>query len=190
MRFKALLGFCVAVADGTFKTHDTCGNALFATLRFKGYTAALTGGYVNQVILFGPAEETDVITAYMVALGASPREIEAVDTHVTTIGNARVMQAYLAERDLKRSEVVGSTSHYHLPRAQLMGELLHDLGITWVAAEAFLFAANNHPTEHEHITRDLLDQFGAGALALRTIAEIKGQGDLIAGRYKSPKDRV
>jgi hypothetical protein len=73
-----------------------------------------------------------------------------------------------------------------LPRAQLMGASLHDFKITWVAAEAWLFAST--PKEqHDAIKQRLRDEFGQGPLTERIVDEIRGQGDLIAGQYKSHK---
>lgn len=184
--FEVLLGFCAAVENGKLRTHDLCGNPLWSELRFKGYAAGYKSGYYKIIALFGPKNETDVITKFLINNGVSASAIESFETNVTTLGNAQMMLKYLADRDLKRSKVVGSTSHYHLPRAGLMGSLVHDLMIVWIAAEAWLFATTD-PVEHEAIKQMLREELGSGPLVERIIDEIRGQGDLIAGRYQSHK---
>jgi hypothetical protein len=67
-----------------------------------------------------------------------------------------------------------------------MGSLVHDLMIVWIAAEAWLFAASPK-SEHEAIKEMLRNELGPGPLTERIIDEIRGQGDLIAGQYKSHK---
>lgn len=159
---------------------------LFGHLRVEGYARALTTGVVDRVRIFCPSDEFQPIVEAMLRFGAPKNAILFEQTLATTYYNGRVMREALGRLDLKRSEVCGASSGFHL-RAVNFASMLHDLRITFVPAEAFIFAAVADDEEGlAYETDRLCREFGGGQLAELVVKEVRGIGRRLVAQYDIP----
>lgn len=183
--WKYLLGFCLAVdeAAGQFIPEDSYGNPNYPDLRVAGYAAAYHGGFVDEIVLFGPTHESTFMRSRLTCLGVPSEVIAEHDTQVSTYGNGVVMKQFVQDHNIPWGKAIMSSSAYHI-RAPYFG---HENGIQleFVPAEAFLFAVRPQDEKPE-LFRNLTARFGGGELVHRFVSEIQGIGDNLAGRYRVP----
>lgn len=207
-----ILGLSVAVElhAATFRPqYAQHGLPLFGDLRWAGWASALTAGYADQLIVVGGIERLDddacppgvgwpckssnnircvprglaACHALASEYGVDKSRLDWRYSEGNTGGNASTIRQ-LVDKFAPSHDVIISTNHYHLPRAQMDIHAAGVSGIPAVPAEAYWLAektnANGLGTEGSD---KLIQDFGGGPLATRTVAEIKGIADKINRRY-------
>ena len=206
-----LIGLAVAVTSTQSgfaprpRQHDL---PLFGDLRWRGWAAALESGVARSLVVIGGIEEIPAaqlphtLDAHLAQNGTHarvPRGYAAchalthdfgipasrVDWRISeghTRGNIDTLEALLRGPLCDRPCAV-SSSHYHLPRAMMDITAAGISPLPLLPAEAFLLAT---PCGQTRAAREaeLLEAFGDGPLARRSLAEIGGIADKLRGVYQ------
>ena len=211
---RVIIGLSTSISvDGTSfsPAPSQHGLDLFGDLRWQGWADAMASGYADHLVVVGgleriPPPHSDLALRLAVGREGSdllvPRSLAAI--HVLSVqhgidpaslgycisegntgGNAEAIRQFRSAL-AKGSQLVVSTSHYHIPRIHidLQHNGMHD--ILLLPSESLSAARRlKNGMDRAGITEGMTRGLGSGALAERAAAEIMGIADKINGTYRA-----
>lgn len=180
--------------------HAQSGEQLFGQPRLAGFAGMLKTGYTENIMFLGAAEtgqgetfqQGDAIAAIIKQdYGALAGRCSNADAGYGTNEAAQYIRRISQEEGVDLSDVVVSTSHYHLPRAMF---LLQEQGLLVASVAAEIFYLLDHTDEDGNmemgIVPGLIETFGGGGYAQRTVNELIGTAKKAGGFWKPQGTKI
>ncbi len=126
-------GFCSYVKPGATEPAEFDVGPerliLLPNWRIRGFAHALQSNLIGELTLMGCEAEVNVYRDRLVAAGAEGGRINSMVTDQSTIGTAVNLWKILEEWGLSNDEWCLITSSYHLDRALLTAEKVHNVAV-------------------------------------------------------------